>query len=504
MSECRQPRNGSLVKNAGADDAPVFSVKQSEELIDPLNRPYSDILVTGNVVITEIDLCDSSASENGYGWEGYQNEALPEKEQHRYIRNLRFQIFNVYRRLFTIAFVVNLAILISLAVKGNAEVPYLASVVIGNIFVAVLIRQDNVVNGLFCAFTSVPNSWPLSVRTFVARIYSLGGIHSGSSVAATLWLFYFTIRVTEDLIKKKASAPLTGITYTILLLLIVIIALAMPSFRRLKHDYFEMVHRLLGWTVTALVWAEVILLTRDYKDPQKHLHVALRESAPFWLVVILTASIASSWMHLRKVKVTSEVLSDHAIRINFDHKTPAPGTFVRISHSPLTEWHSFATIAAPQKQGYSIIVSRAGDWTSNVIANPPHEVWIRGIPTCGVMTIVPLFRRVVIVATGSGIAPCAPHLFAKRTAIKLLWISRNIAKTYGAAFVDSIMSAAPDSVIYDTDAYGRPNMVQLIHHLYKEFDAEAVCIIANQPITQKVVYGIMTRGVAAFGAIWDS
>ena len=37
-------------------------------------------------------------------------------------------------------------------------------------------------------------------------------------------------------------------------------------------------------------------------------------------------------------------------------------------------------------------------------------------------------------------------------------------------------------------------MVKLIHHVYKEFDAEAVCIISNQPLTQKVVYGLMTRG----------
>lgn len=59
------------------------------------------------------------------------------------------------------------------------------------------------------------------------------------------------------------------------------------------------------------MWAQVILLIRDYKDPSVPLHVAMRHSAPFWLVVILTASIASSWMHLRKVKVQSEVLSNH-------------------------------------------------------------------------------------------------------------------------------------------------------------------------------------------------
>lgn len=47
-------------------------------------------------------------------------------------------------------------------------------------------------------------------------------------------------------------------------------------------------------------------------------------------------------------------------------------------------------------------------------------------------------------------------------------------------------------------------MIKLIHHVYKEFDAEAVCIISNQPLTQKVVYGLMSRGIPAFGAVWDS
>lgn len=109
------------------------------------------------------------------------------------------------------------------------------------------------------------------------------------------------------------------------------------------------------------------------------------------------------------------------------------------------------------------------------------------------MNVVPLFRRVVLVATGSGIAPIAPHVYAKRTEIKLLWTSRNIRKTYGDEFVDSILAASPDAVIYDTDAHGRPDLVKLSYRIYRDFNAEAVCIIANQPITEKVVYGLWSR-----------
>ena len=47
-------------------------------------------------------------------------------------------------------------------------------------------------------------------------------------------------------------------------------------------------------------------------------------------------------------------------------------------------------------------------------------------------------------------------------------------------------------------------MVKLVLRLVKEFDAEAVAIISNQPLTEKVVYAMQSRGIPAFGAIWDS
>ena len=60
------------------------------------------------------------------------------------------------------------------------------------------------------------------------------------------------------------------------------------------------------------------------------------------------------------------------------------------------------------------------------------------------------------------------------------------------------------SVRLDTRKHGRPDMVKLAYRMYKDFDAEAVCVISNQRLTQKVVYGLMSRGIPAFGAIWDS
>ena len=115
---------------------------------------------------------------------------------------------------------------------------------------------------------------------------------------------------------------------------------------------------------------------------------------------------------------------------------------------PLWEWHSFATIAVPGKKGYSAVVSRAGDWTKEQISNPPDKIWIRGIPCYGVVRVTPLFRRVVMVATGSGIGPIAPVVFAKKTEIQLLWTAPAVRQTFGDKLVDSLLEASPSAVIY--------------------------------------------------------
>lgn len=61
-----------------------------------------------------------------------------------------------------------------------------------------------------------------------------------------------------------------------------------------------------------------------------------------------------------------------------------------------------------------------------------------------------------------------------------------------------------DGFRLDTRAHGKPDMVKLTYRLVKEFNAEAVCVISNQKLTRKIVYGMMSRGIPAFGAIWDS
>ncbi|KAG5650401.1 hypothetical protein H0H81_012380 [Sphagnurus paluster] len=352
-------------------------------------QPSANTTVVSVPVEKKID--PSSLESQTSIWAGYEQDVLPPKEPIRLLRNIRYQIFYIYRRLFGLVFFANFGLVIWVALNfKNVDSSHIGLITIGNLFGAILMRQDYVVDAFFVVFTSVPRAWPLWIRRLSARVYHLGGLHSGGGVSGAMWLIFFCVKATLELVRGK------GVT------------------------------------------------------------------------------------------------------------TPGAGSFVRLSDTPMTEWHSFATMPEPGKEGFSVVISRAGDWTIKMIANPPTHIWKRGVPTYGVMKILPMFRRVVLVATGSGIAPCTPAILEAKVPIRVLWTAPDVRQTFGDKLVDSILKANPESVIYNTRQHGKPDMVKLTYRMVTEFKAEAVIIISNQTLTEKVVYGMMSRGIPAFGAIWDS
>ncbi|KAM5533437.1 hypothetical protein V8D89_012875 [Ganoderma adspersum] len=497
-------------KKAPAVSTTILAVPQPAYINAVPTLPYvTEEHAASTTVTVSDDKTESSSVEEKGGpiWEGYREDDIPEKTHGHFLRNVRFQIFSLYRRLFGIVFVTNMAIFIAACVRGgtNTDANHLGLITIGNLFVAILMRQAYVINAFFAVAMWAPRSWPLWARRIIGRVYSIGGIHSGAAVSGTVWLVLFAAKATQQFIHKdKITVPTITFTYIILALLLSMIVFAYPRTRQRHHDTFEMVHRFSGWTAVALVWCLILFLIKDYKPAGQPLGQAVVHAAPFWLVLIMTCSIILPWLRLRKVPVESVVLSEHCVRFNFDYVDTHPGHFTRMSHSPLFEWHSFATISVPGKKGHSVIISRAGDWTSEQIAEPPKQIWIRDVPTFGVVAVTPLFRRVVLVATGSGIAPIAPVVYARKVPLQLLWVAPNVRKTFGDPLVDSLIEANPNAAIYDTRVHGKPDMVKLTYRLVKEFEAEAVVIISNEPLTRKVVYGMMSRGIPAFGAIWDS
>ncbi len=444
-------------------------------------------------------------------------QQTPPQQPGLFTRILRHRYLEHYNRLFFLVAVVNIGYLVFGLNEGqwwNGEgiaISSLANMVLANFALAVIIRQQYVVNALFWLATRAPTSWPLSIRWTLGKVYHFGGLHSSGATFGTLWYGAFVAALVYHANNNLAGVPegVLFVTYALFALLVGIVFMATPPVRGRFHDLFELSHRFGGWSVLALFWVQTILFAKagfaDAGKGELSLVEALVSDAGFWLLSAMTFSVILPWLRLKKVKVDIASPSNHVALVGFDHGvTPFPGSSTPVSRSPLTEWHSFANVPAPGKDGFRLTISRAGDWTGQFIDDKPSEVWVRGIPTAGVANIEVLFKRVVYVATGSGIGPCLPHLLANEVPSCLVWSTRNPRKTYGDELVDEILESSPDAVVWDTSAQGKPDLVKLALEAYHRFDAEAVICIANQPLTQKVVYEMECMGIPAYGAIWDS
>jgi hypothetical protein len=62
----------------------------------------------------------------------------------------------------------------------------------------------------------------------------------------------------------------------------------------------------------------------------------------------------------------------------------------------------------------------------------------------------------------------------------------------------------PDPIIWDTSLMGRIDMIPMVRQQYEEFNAEAVFVISNPSMTQKIVYEFESQGIPAYGPIFDS
>ena len=414
-----------------------------------------------------------------------------------------------YRRLAALVMLINLGVLAYGAMVAgwwSGRVPALgalANVIVINFTVAILIRQQYIINALFWLATRAPTAWPLQVRWALGKVYHFGGLHSGGTVCGTLWflIYLVTLLATGG---AGVSAATLGLAMALALLLSLMTLLAFTPIRARFHDLFERSHRFCGWAALALFFAHLIALTGDL-NPNAPLGTALTQSLGFWLLLVITVSIIIPWLHLKRVPIEVVRPSDHVALVKFDYgDTPFAGSSNAISRSPLLEWHAFANIPTPGESGYRLAISRAGDWTGDFIDNPPSHVWVKGITTSGVARIEVLFKRVVYIATGSGIGPVLPHLLAKDVPTHLVWATRSPRQTYGNDLVDEILGASPDALIWDTDANGKPDLAELALKAVHQTGAEAVICISNPKLTWRVVEAVEMQGIPGFGAIWDS
>ena len=434
---------------------------------------------------------------------------VPQKRGSRVTRYLRYNFWSSYRKSFAAIFTLNMIALVAFIGKtgGAPLLTDVGSATSANLMVCLLFRQENFVNLLYEIFAAAPHSLPLSVRRRLAKVFHYGGCHSGCGVAAVSWYMLYTVILTKQYVDSPTYDTRANLitTYILVAMFGFILGGAHPTFRRKYHDYFEAAHRFAGWIALATFWTHSIFAAKMVQaETDTPLGLVLVSSPNFWFLCVSTSCTLLSWSRLRRRQVFPEKLSDHATRLHFKYRTMAPFYGVKLSTNPAFEWHAFATIPEEDGSGFSVVVSNAGDWTKKAIMNPSKKLWIRGYPLHGLLYTSKLFKRIVVVATGSGIGPCLSLMFADVTPRRVLWSTPNPETTYGDKVVGAVKKADPEAVIWNTRTQGRPNMVEMCWNLVQESGAEAVFIISNPKVTFKVVYGMETRGVPAYGAIFDS
>ncbi|KAI8930799.1 hypothetical protein NX059_011822 [Plenodomus lindquistii] len=499
---------------------------------------------------------DALPAEKRFPWTPQQAATRPLTRWVRIGRYLRYSAFTVYRRLFTLVFVLN-SIGALILIRHHAyqferafTLDTLAALASSNFLLAIFVRQDFVVNLLFRTSWLVPWYVPLRLRKLAARVYCYGGVHSGAAIAGTMWWMIFTVALSWKFMRAGLSMSIaTILTWIVLVLLLTILFLALPSLRARYHDTFEITHRFLGWSSVALFWAQLLLLTQHTAAPTTSLTDSgpflslLLHSPTFYTLTMTTLLLMYPWLHLRRWTFTATPLSSHALLLSFPnsiHKFSC----LSISMSPLKEWHPFATFPStcrgakcsrhPPLTGdssTSIVISSAGNWTTSLVLAAQAKTtsqlaqlsqqtgrekgnegevrmrfWVKGHPKAGVLSLSCLFPRVIILTTGSGIGPALSSLLDRPAGqfVRLIWSTRDPLQTYGARILELVEEADRDALVMDTGCMGRPDLLEVALRVYKEVDAEAVFVLSNEKVTRMVVGGLEKRGVMSFGPIWDS
>jgi hypothetical protein len=448
-----------------------------------------------------------------------KNSSLPRIRQFwlfRVLRRLWWGVFSTYRCIFLLVIVAN--VFPAIYIVGRKR-PLFGSIInyildvsdVGafNLAVAILMRQDYVINMLFWICGHIPHFVPLVIRRPFAKIYTYGGLHSGAAFCAVFWFSCLSALVVREYVTRRIYKPHLKIATVPIFVAIWAMALtAYPRFRFFWHNVFEHTHRWAGWICIIFFWIQMVYFADHiaHQSGPGSPGARLPYRIDFWCLLVSTIHVVQPWLRLRRLRVEVEHLSSHTLRLHFPEKVSHCRIY-RISTSPLGEYHSFASIPAQNGKGGSLLVSDAGDWTRRTINAPRPYYWTRGTPTMGVLCMAQLFRKVVIITTGSGIGPCLGTVvgLSRKTTCRILWSAPSPRQTFGDDIYSTVLDVDPKSVIIDTWAERRrPELVELGYELYIESGAEAIFCISNRTLTRKLVFEMECRGVPAFGPIWDS
>ena len=386
-----------------------------------------------------------------------------------------------------------------------------------NILVAVLVRNELILHFLYrlAVWTSVKIGYGKYYLN--SSVHYIGGVHASCATWGLLWVIvdqWQQLGNPSNFISMTSSQdPISiAISSILLTLLVIIIITALPSVRDKFHDTFEISHRYLGWSSLIILVLYQIRFQFIIALNQAYPLETLLTNPVLLMVALMVFSVFLPWMSVQGFdNFGMHCPSQGVLVVTFPGRADV-GSFARISLDGI-EWHSFsvARTSFDRETGKSkihLIIGAVGDWTKNLIrqvekGNLPKRLWVRRVKPPGFMFSINAYSRVVVVATGAGIAPVIPHVIANGHKLCIVWIGNNHKETYGKELW-SLLDSHPHCNIFDTGIHGRPNVEQLAIQTVRDFEAQAVFCVSNKAVTKKVVDSCLGEGIPAYGATWDS
>ncbi|XXG67416.1 hypothetical protein AAC387_Pa06g0774 [Persea americana] len=418
-------------------------------------------------------------------------------------------LLTVYKRLFALFFSLNVTALV-LAATGRFPYargkPALFSII--NVLALTICRSEALLRVMFwLAVKVVGREWvPLWIKTSTTSLLqSLGGVHSSRGIASIAWLVYALILTLKH--RDSTSNEIVAVASAILFLLFLSTMAAFPLIRHLHHNVFEQTHRVAGWAALALLWI-FIILTFSYDPSFKSYNFRISrliKQVEIWLTLAITLLILLPWVGVRRVAVIAVAApSGHASLIKFNGGVEA-GILGRISRSPISDWHAFGIISDGERE-HMMLAGAVGDFTKDLVSDPPTHLWVRKVQFAGLPYLVNMYRRVVLVATGSGICVFLSFLLQPCAAdVCLVWVAKGIEMNFGKEIKEMVSGFPKEKVIvHDTAILGRPNVAEMSVEAARRWKAEVVIVTSNPQGSRDVVNACKGAGIPAFGLIWDS
>ncbi|KAI9508553.1 hypothetical protein F5148DRAFT_1283931 [Russula earlei] len=421
---------------------------------------------------------------------------------------LRFKLwFNTYRKFFTFIVLLNLVGLI-LTIMHVWQYPrkYTDALVLGNLLTAILVRNELFARLLYLSVNKLFAKWtPLWFRLGCTSVLQhLGGIHSGCAISGFAWLIFRLHMIFSHRKDNPGVVLFIGVMTSIALG--TCIGSALPWIRNAHHNVFERHHRFLGWLGLISTWILIILADRyDTTTHSWNAVFSIAKRQDFWFCLCMTVFILTPWFTIRKVKVDVEVPSSKIAVVRFE-RGMQHGLLARISRSAVMEYHAFGIVSEGKHARYHYLICGVkGDFTRNLVLNPPTHLWTRQLKFAGISNTSTLYRRGIHICTGSGIgsalATCLQNLDWY-----LIWIGSEQAKTFGPTISGLIRRhiGRERITVWDCEYQGgRPDTMRLVKEVYTSWQAEVVFITSNRQGNQEIMTGCMEAGIPAFGTLWD-